>query len=353
MPIIVPTPAPSSGAPKKTLEERIRDGAPKRKSIWRDLRALRHQPPGFAARGERKRVFCAALEQAEQLFEASNSVGYSTRPILLFYGMSQAGRAVAAASTHTKNNDWKLSGHGIGAIGLGQTPRLRDLEISNKGKGSFTQLASILQCGSIPASVKLGDVWSTIPELLELPLDGSSSTWRPVLSLDFQYPQNPSFCHGWIRNLPAAFGPTPREQDIVEFLKSYPSLAKHRPAQDGYVACYIDPTGGKVSVPRAWEWPRDKDVNKLYRSLTQAYRSEDDRWVFPALGGESRPLDPLLMWWAVLYALSMLARYDPANWRKWLEVNESPDAVPLETALDIALEICPHLIGQAIARVAQ
>lgn len=46
---------------------------------WRRLRSLRHNPPDFAARGERKNTFSAALEQSGQFFRAADSVGYEGR----------------------------------------------------------------------------------------------------------------------------------------------------------------------------------------------------------------------------------------------------------------------------------
>jgi kynureninase len=59
-------------------------------------------------------------------------------------------------------------------------------------------------------------------------------------------------------------------------------------------------------------------------------------------------LHPLLAWWALLFALSMLARYEPAGWTGYLNVDISPHAVALEAALGQALDICPQLILHAI-----
>jgi hypothetical protein len=36
-------------------------------------------------------------------------------------------------------------------------------------------------------------------------------------------------------------------------------------------------------------------------------------YVFPSIGGDTQALHPLLAWWAVLFALSLLARYQPDN----------------------------------------
>lgn len=59
------------------------------RETWQSLRSLRSQEIGRAAKGSRRATFDAALEQAEQLFNAAAMVGTATQPILLFYGLSQ------------------------------------------------------------------------------------------------------------------------------------------------------------------------------------------------------------------------------------------------------------------------
>ncbi|MFL0421804.1 YaaC family protein, partial [Micrococcus luteus] len=72
------------------------------------LRALRANRPPLAKRGARGQLFSAGLEQAEQFWMAANSVGPETRPLLLFYGLGQAGQALCAAAA-TKPS----AGHGL------------------------------------------------------------------------------------------------------------------------------------------------------------------------------------------------------------------------------------------------
>jgi hypothetical protein len=48
----------------------------------------------------------------------------------------------------------------------------------------------------------------------------------------------------------------------------------------------------------------------------------------------------------------MLARYEPASWISALDTDASPNAVPLEAALDQALDTCPELILHAISAAA-
>ncbi len=55
-----------------------------------------------------------------------------------------------------------------------------------------------------------------------------------------------------------------------------------------------------------------------------------------------------MTWWALLFGLSSLARYHPAPWITLLRRDGNKDAVPLETAMDEALEAVPHLALEAL-----
>lgn len=55
--------------------------------------------------------------------------------------------------------------------------------------------------------------------------------------------------------------------------------------------------------------------------------------VLPSVGGNTAAQEPLITWWLVLYALSMLARYHPREWTAMIDVDRSPLAVPLEQLL--------------------
>jgi hypothetical protein len=68
----------------------------------------------------------------------------------------------------------------------------------------------------------------------------------------------------------------------------------------------------------------------------------------PAAGGR---MHPLMAWWAVLFALSMIARYEPAPWTSYLDINASRYAYPVERLLDAALLVVPSLISEAIDEV--
>ncbi|MGS2647941.1 YaaC family protein [Streptosporangium sp. G12] len=84
-------------------------------TAFRNLRALRHDPPGYAKQGARRTTFQSALEQCEQFLGAAGIAGYATRPVQLFYALSQAGRAIVVASPNVGNQGWRVSGHGLTA----------------------------------------------------------------------------------------------------------------------------------------------------------------------------------------------------------------------------------------------
>ena len=61
------------------------------------------------------------------------------------------------------------------------------------------------------------------------------------------------------------------------------------------------------------------------QNITRPYK---DHWsFFPAPGQTDKGIHPLMAWWAVLHALSMLARYQPTEWAGQIDVDRSPHAL--------------------------
>jgi hypothetical protein len=296
------------------------------------------------------------------LFTAAETVGYASRPILLFYGLSQAGRAIAAASTAADNNNFRLTSHGIKAPSLNQRPPLHELTVIDEGTGSFTQLAPLLRSGTLPDGAPLGQIWTSIPGLLDQPL-ASTSEYLPPLRFEAENVQGlgaqQQEVHGWVHGLPARLSAAADPRRAVhDFLAGYPSLAGSSQSRLADGIFPDDPQTGSGKVMRCWPWtgpvgprPAADLLEDFEDRCTLPYLGDDDRWVFAALGGGQTALHPLLAWWALLFALSMLARYEPASWTGHLDVDVSPSAVPLESALGYALDACPQLILYAIRAV--
>ncbi|WP_327341405.1 YaaC family protein [Streptomyces europaeiscabiei] len=76
-----------------------------------------------------------------------------------------------------------------------------------------------------------------------------------------------------------------------------------------------------------------------------------DRYFLPVLPSIKGELHPLMAWWAVLYALSMLSRYQPAAWGSLINVDSSEHTVPIERLPERAINHLPVLIADAITEV--
>ncbi|MFF0363085.1 YaaC family protein [Streptomyces fungicidicus] len=112
---------------------------------WERLRASRWSPPGRADTGSRQKTYVAALEQSEQTFQAAAAVGTATRPMQVFYGLSQAGRAIAAAAWSLKGEDWNLTSHGIKATGFHLSfPDIQIRTDQRSTQGSFVKVSKAL-----------------------------------------------------------------------------------------------------------------------------------------------------------------------------------------------------------------
>jgi hypothetical protein len=319
-------------------------------------------------------VFGSALEQCEQLVRAAGAVGYASRPILLFYAWSQAGRAVAAVSVATGNEQYRLTGHGLHVADLDQRPPLHRLTLIDKGnerKGAFTQLAAMLDSGSLPQGATLGQVWAAIPNLLCPPPDHHDTGWKPPLrvrGVEVRRTPGAERMTGFVASLPEWF--THRHlstADVEDFFGSYPTLGRSEICPEEWMplssgrwpippSAVLRMPAEELEMARAWpvsDAPLSDDLLGPHFAWerTEPYLTQVDRWAYPTLGGADRQIQPFLAWWAALFALSMLARYEPASWARHLDVDASPDAVPLETMLDRALEACPLLVLNAIRQV--
>jgi hypothetical protein len=151
--------------------------------------------------------------------------------------------------------------------------------------------------------------------------------------------------------MPLRFAGHYTEDQFVTFCGSYPTLEGFTGRPVSGQESLIDEKQQSVRVARAWTLSADDDPGKFHSRLTRPYLGDDDRYIFPSIGGDQQALHPLLAWWSILFALSMLARYQPETWTAYLDVDKSPYAVPLETLLDRALLTCPELLLHAIRSV--
>jgi hypothetical protein len=336
---------------------------------WQGLRASRWDPPGRAAESiERRRTYVFALEQAEQMFRAAASVDSATRPPLAFYGLNQAGRAIAAAACQIETGEeWRLQGHGIHARSETLRGPLPDVEVvtdSPAGTGSFVRLSELLNSPVWQKSsgITLGKLWDCLPENRTTPIGEDDQSRRTPLYVDHLHAFGEP--HPLV-SVPVAYFPpwvisaADKRKVLTEYLVSFPGAY-------GYDSYYLigDPSDGVPDftahddgwgeLMMNWEVSdgRMASTDERLRFLEARTRMyEGGLFFFPMIRAEGQSLHPLLAWWAVLYVLSMLARYQPAEWSQHIDINYSRHAVPIESLLKEAIANLPGLIAEAIDEV--
>jgi hypothetical protein len=308
-------------------------------------------------------VFVSALEQAEQLMNAAANVGPAASPLPLFYAISQAGRAIAAAHL---DDPWRLSGHGLKAPEvadpsaglLRRTVKPETGSASNRRRQSFAGVAAAIGSAPLTSSLELGAVWAAIPELMvplpQPPLE--DQTWirplrvfRPWVDPEHQLLADMRPLELLVHGLP----PDADTETLMQRLSDYPTAAgaqvAHVPGMpDGSYVTQPSPVGHHLPT---FIW-RDVSTNVHVRAerldeIAPDYQPLGRRLLLPRAGGKDA-LSPLMLWWVLLFGLSSIARYDPELWVGALDVNNSPIAVPIEAALDAALDAVPDLILDAL-----
>jgi hypothetical protein len=334
-------------------------------SAWASLRATRWEPPGAAGVSEeRRRTYTFALEQAEQMFRAAARVGPATRPLLVFYGLNQAGRAIAAAGSGVHGEEWRLSGHGIKTRGLdGPLAKITVRCEKAGGSGSFVRLSELLDspvwAESTPTT--LSSLWDCIPETRLTPLTDDESRRCPLL-VDTQR------MHGEphpLASVPVLYFPpwvvdSPHgRQSLVEYLEAFPgargfdSFVRDGREPDSQPRFFKELDGwGELQMNWQVAGGQQCDFSEQVAFLVGITRPyKDSIYFFPAPDRSDKSIHPLMAWWAVLHALSMLARYQPAEWAGHIDVDRSPYAVSLENLLETAIVLVPKLVDDTIWQV--
>ncbi|MFF4755215.1 YaaC family protein [Streptomyces sp. NPDC002514] len=331
---------------------------------WERLRASRWKPPGRAdGTASRRKTYAAALEQTEQMFRAAAVVGPATRPLQVFYGLSQAGRAIAAAAVTLKGEEWRLVTHGIKASGFDKP--FPDIEIRTDPPGTHGSFVRVSEVLGSPVwekdAVRLEDVWDLLPLNLGYPLTGRERPTPLFAAASAIHEQDHPLLSIPVCDIPDRVIDDGSRQALADFLTAYPAVARH----ESYVTTRAfnlgaaatpeytryDHGGGELVVN--WEMPQGSATaaGRLEYLLTMTRPYAGQRYFLPVLAPMPRELHPLMAWWAVLYTLSMLARYEPASWVTNISVDNSQHAVSIERLLERALSHLPVLIADTITEV--
>lgn len=198
--------------------------------VRRSIRGRRADPPVPPGSDQRRATFRSALEQAEQQFRAAALIDFDSRALNLYYGLSQAGRAIAAASSALPDDGWRLKHHGLSVDQLDSIgPDIAAFKLKTVGKEdtSFRRL-SIVFGSDQPAMTTLGDVWPLIYDTSFGPQLGP--TIYPPLAVNPQPPDIPSgsfVAQSATIELPLTVLAVPSENRpaMREYLSRYPALA--------------------------------------------------------------------------------------------------------------------------------
>ena len=332
---------------------------------WRTIRTFRADPPESvreALDADRALEFQMALEQAQQQFKAAASIGYESRPLNLYYGIAQAGRALAAASPMLGAltmpdvaQTWSASGHGLKfSPAVIPAAALFDAKVRTNltNKDLFSRVSLAVGSPLDFNQVALGELVSQLPEFrMEF---GTVEDWLPELH-DYGIPSYAVVPNGkqvWDIRLIDAFGDRPSADELRHLLDRYPSLRG--------LEFDIDETGAPALVSGD-----TRAVRLMIRSLDAFALDPSGAWwrprqttiyrrhgvQLPAVGEGGGALRPLMNWWILLYALSMIARYAPRTWSSILAISTSPIASHVEHLLDTALDAVPDLVAEELHRL--
>jgi hypothetical protein len=309
------------------------------------VRATRAAPPGAAAgHADRRATYGAALAQFDELMHAARVSSPASRPLPLFYALSQAGRAIAAA--HGKDR-WRLRMHGLGCAQLElQLPDVlvqRQPFASKDGAAidSFAGVAAATHSVVFEKAATIEALWSSLPEIADL-LPACSCS-RPLLLV----PTRPEGkLVAWHRVDASVVGFDGEPEDLPAHLETgFPTAAGvslHQPQGLPRPLHQHTDFGPGIAV----HWPADAETVQGHLATLDRVAPNgvgfEPRWLRPQVGDVA--LTPLLTWWSLLLGLSMMARYEPGGWTAALDLDASELAAPLERLLDIAVERVPELV---------
>lgn len=309
------------------------------------IQALRAEPPGLARDGgRRRRVFGAALEQWDALIVASGNVPPSASPILVFYALAQAGRALCAAAV--SGQPWAPASHGL-AVG-DPTPDLGATLVSpdDRRDSAFRLFCRALGAQGLTAPTTLSRLWASHIHLDTSPSLGGNAL--RVIQLDGVSGEPMTRAH--LRG--EAARDLPRNTDAAtatlrERLRDYPA------ARDLVVLDVPQPFASPAEPRVEIGWLLDHGAPRPVAKRAPGPVSGDaaGHTLYPALNDAGDVLPPLALWWATLLALSSIARYQPEAWHDALARDRSKSAIAIEQALEVSRELLPWMLLSALESV--
>jgi hypothetical protein len=243
------------------------------------------------------------------------------------------------------NARWAFAGHGLAFAANRADPGRSTVSPNVKGArmDAYSVAADATKSGSLSAAVEVASLWASLPWLDVAPGWGEGLPRALVVG-----PQHYGFnaTEGELR-LPDALLPTAaaREKALTDRLSSYPGADRFEVVRWDMVHLDVEDRDEGIVVVR---WVDDSGAPVPVRSIAVTYLSDMGMYLWPGVGTNLDVLSPLMTWWALLYGLSHLARYEPAAWTGMLDRDRSVLGVPIERGLRYVRTVMPRLVLHAL-----
>ncbi|MFD1397665.1 YaaC family protein [Kroppenstedtia eburnea] len=280
------------------------------------------------------------VKQAREYYRAARESDLFVRPLLAYYGMITLSKVLMLTMVPDYPENAAVLRHGISTRRRkrGDYQFFAD-EVRVQREGLFPELARNRGWG-----VLVGESWtprelfSLIPELQ----DGYRQLFSEETLVPVAVPDVPA--------VPGQGMPLVLEERILDALHLTPRglvnrLNRFSPGGEVRFTCEELP----VSVPGIllfWHHPRISHVNQWERGFAHPLFREDmhgNHWLLPFQRVETC-IPELLVHYALLFALSMLCRYEPPLWGEMIHGMASEEMVLIQEFLQVTQRKFPNLI---------
>ncbi|OYD07905.1 YaaC family protein [Paludifilum halophilum] len=282
------------------------------------------------------------IKQGRDIYRSAGHSGVFIRPLLSYYGMMNLAKAWMLSMDPEYPRNTAVLRHGVSTRKRKRRgfSFLSD-EVRVQRNGLFAELARCVQVPPLNGeSWAMRDLFSILPELQ----DGYRQLFRkatlfPVVVPDPLSKRNlremPFFLEESILD---TFHRTPRS--LVEYLN------RNRSDPEVFFSCGDNPvTGEKLCL--SWHHPRTDHVDSWEKGFSHPLFREDGKGGYYLFSGNNRLLSALpeaLVHYLILFALSMLCRYETPLWGEMIYGLAAEDMVLIQEFLDVSQRKFPNMI---------
>lgn len=280
------------------------------------------------------------VKQAREYYRAARESDLFVRPLLSYYGMMTLSKVLMLTQVPDYPENTAVLRHGVSTRKRkrGDYQFFAD-EVRVQREGLFPELARNRGWGSlIGDSWSLRDLFALVPELQ----DGYRQLFSEETLVPVAVPEVPSVSD---RGMPLVL-----EDRILDQLHLTPrGLANrlNRFSTDGQVRFTCDETPASGSrILLFWHHPRISHIHLWEHGFAHPLFREDmhgNHWLL-SVQREAAGIPELFVHYALLFALSMLCRYEPPLWGEMIHGMASEEMVLIQEFLQVTQRKFPNLI---------